>query len=224
MNVTLIRTSQHNETIKTFYFKPDQPLRYIAGQFVELTITHSQPDTRGEKRWFTLSSSPTEKLIAITTRIVPTSSTYKKALNKLPAGSVVHMSEAMGDFVLPKNTSIPLVFIAGGIGITPFRSMAKWLIDTNDQRKIQLLYSVRDTEDILFKMTFNQPNITLIPHIADELLTVDKIIDYTNGLAGKHFYIAGPEHMTESLVSQLIKRDVSKYHIVTDYFPGYVQI
>src|ERR1700693_2134326 len=94
---------RHDEAanITTFYFKPESPVRYTAGQYIELTIKHEHPDDRGQKHWFTLSSSPTENYLSITTKFAAEKgSTFKKALRALPPGTELHMSEPMGDFVL----------------------------------------------------------------------------------------------------------------------------
>ena len=111
------------ENIVTFFFKPEQSVQYTAGQFVELTIPHNNPDKRGIKRWLTLSSSPKQALLSITTKFASTSSSYKTALLKLEPGTELNMSSPIGDFVLPKLSQTPLIFVAGGIGITPFHSM-----------------------------------------------------------------------------------------------------
>lgn len=224
MKATLHKIETLTDTIKTFYFKSDHNPRFVAGQFIELIVPHNNPDSRGDSRWFTLSSSPTEELLAITTRIVEKSSSYKKALNKLAIGSKIHMSKPLGDFVLPKNTAVDLLFVAGGIGITPFRSMVKWMVDTNSLRNIQLIISVRRDEDILFKDVFTHPNVAIIPHVAKSLLDAQTITTLVQGLTRKQVYIAGPEKMTEDLVSQFTQLKIPKHQFVTDYFPGYSEL
>ncbi len=116
--------------IRTFYFRPEKPAHYTAGQYTELALPHPHPDKRGGRRWFTLSSSPTEDLLSITTKYAgdDDTSSFKRTLFKLKPGSEVHMADPMGDFVLPKLIQTPLVFVAGGIGITPFHSMLEWLV------------------------------------------------------------------------------------------------
>src|SRR6185369_15796787 len=103
----------------SFWFRPERPVDYIAGQFTEIYLPHSGADSRGERRWFTLSSSPTDALVSITTQFIPTEgSTFKKELFGLRPGAALKLADPMGDFVLPKDPSIPLLFIAGGLGIT----------------------------------------------------------------------------------------------------------
>src|SRR5882724_8480449 len=128
MKVALDHVEDIAEHIKTFWFTPEQPTRYVAGQYTELYLPHDNPDNRGEKHWFTLSSSPTNSLVSITSKFSPNNgSTFKRTLLQLPLGTQVTMAAPMGDFVLPKDKSIPLVFVAGGIGVTPMHSIVSWL-------------------------------------------------------------------------------------------------
>ena len=157
MNVTFDHVSTDAPQILTFYFKTEQPLRYTAGQFIELTIPHDKPDSRGIKRWFTLSSSPTQSLVAITTKFaVENGSSYKLALHNLKPGTQLTVSDPMGDFVLPKLIQTPLVFVAGGIGITPFVSMLQWLIDTGETRPIKMMLGVRTENEIVFEDLYDK--------------------------------------------------------------------
>lgn len=222
MKLTLSRIFNQTPQIVTYSFTPERPLRYIAGQFIELTIHHNDPDSRGIRRWFTLSSSPTEKYLSITTKHdVSAQSTFKKNLHLLKVGDIVECSEAMGDFVLPKAEDIPLLLIAGGIGITPYRSMIKWLIDSGQSRIIQLVYSAHQSSDLLFKDILNQPFIQFVPYTATEKLTAEIISELCDGIENKQLYIAGPEPMAERLSKDFIVLGTKRHQIVTDYFPGY---
>src|SRR5579864_7110707 len=143
MKATLVRTHKEAANISTYWWRTEKAVDYIAGQYIEMTLPHSQPDERGTKHWFTLSSSPTDApLVSNTTKFAEKSSTFKLALRRLKPGDSVTISEPMGDFVLPKDASIPLVFVAGGIGITPFHSIIKWLHDTKQSRNLTFIYSV----------------------------------------------------------------------------------
>ncbi len=222
MKITLSRVFNQTPQIVTYSFIPERPLRYIAGQFVELTLHHNDPDSRGIRRWFTLSSSPTEKYLSITTKHdASAQSSYKKNLQLLKIGDSVECSEAMGDFVLPKAEDIPLLLIAGGIGITPYRSMIKWLVDSGQSRIIQVVYSAHLSSDLLFKDILNQPFIQFIPCTAKEKLTAESISELCGGIENKQIYIAGPEPMAESLSKDFKQMGTKRHQIVTDYFPGY---
>lgn len=222
MNVTLHHVQDEAPTIRTFFFKPERPLRYVAGQFIELTVPHDNPDNRGTKHWFTLSSAPGHELVSVTTKHADKPSTFKQTLWNLEPGEVVDMSEPMGDFVLPKDTSQPLVWVAGGIGITPFHSITQWLVDTNQERSIQFLYSVHTADELVFEKIFTQSFIDMQKLVAEPNLTAGKVNEKVGGIKGKQIFISGPEPMTEAIVEQF-KKDfgMTQDQLITDYFPGY---
>lgn len=222
MQVTFDHVQQEAKNIATFYFKPERPLRYVAGQFIELTLPHDNPDDRGVKRWFTLSSAPGRELVSITTKHANTSSTFKQHLWKLRPGDTVDMSEPMGDFVLPVNKTTPLVFVAGGIGITPFRAIVQWLADVEQSRPIQLLYRVHNRDELVFSDEFTTGFITKHELTGGPKLTAAGIVELAGGIDGKQVFISGPEPMTEAIVAQF-KQDfgLDQSQLVTDYFPGY---
>lgn len=219
------------DTISTFWFEPSTPLRYTAGQFTELTLPHNSPDDRGMKRWFTLSSSPTDELVSITTKYAnDASSTFKKALFALEPGTEVDLAEAMGDFVLPKLTQTPLIFIAGGIGITPFHSMFQWLIDTGEQRDIRFIYAVNSEDDIIWQDVFEKAGVHATIAVSNPSeawgglrgrLDADTILGIEKPTDDSLIYISGPEPMVEALEAELKKHGVDKRQLVGDFFPGY---
>ena len=217
--------------IETFYFKPERPLSYTAGQFVELTIAHDNPDSRGAKRWFTLSSSPAKDLLAFTTRFaVERGSSYKNALRALKAGDAVTISDPMGDFVLPKLIQTPLVFIAGGIGVTPFVSMLQWLAETGESRPIKMMVGVNNESEIVFQDIYDDAHqhVTVVvdkpsPSWGGERgrVTAELVLGVEEPNDDTLIYISGPEQMVEKLTIDLRAKGVDKHRIVGDYFPGY---
>jgi ferredoxin-NADP reductase len=227
----------HNETntVRTFWFRPEKPLRYTAGQFIELTLKHEDADDRGEKRWFTLSSAPGHELVSITTRYAGDehTSSFKKALFHLEPGATLQMSEPMGDFVLPKDASTPLIFVAGGIGLTPFHSMFLHLAEQPRRRDIKFLYSVRNEEDILFQDAFEAAGIhaTIIVENPSGAwggerghITPEQILGLTTPSSESLIYLSGPEPMIEALAHGLHLAGIPKRRLVTGYFPGYTKI
>jgi ferredoxin-NADP reductase len=217
--------------ITTFYFRPESPVRYTAGQFIELTVEHPNPDNRGQKHWFTLSSSPTDDLVSITTKFAADkSSTFKKALHRLSPGKVVTMSDPMGDFVLPKLVQTPLVFVAGGIGITPFHSILSWLAATSEERPITMLYGVHSEDEIIFQETLDKArqHATIIvsePSAAwggeRGTLTSELIMGLGEPTPESLVYVSGPEPMTESLSKGLVRAGLQQHQLVLDFFPNY---
>ena len=207
------------KNIKSFYFKPTSHMKHIGGQFIELYIPHRYPDERGIKHWFTLSSSPTEDFWAITTKLNPErSSTFKTALQNVQAGTELKMAAPMGDFVLPKDPAIPLLFVAGGIGCTPYRSMVKYLQDTHEKRDITLLYAANSIEEIAFRDIFETLDRNFIPLVGTRL-TSAKIQEYAS--PQHYIYLSGPEPMIEMLDNELKEAGVDPDHLRTDFFPNY---
>lgn len=234
MQVTLDHTRDEAANIKTFYFKPEKPVHYTAGQFIELFIPHKHPDKRGIKRWFTLSSSPTDELLSITTKFAgDKSSSFKKALFGLKPGTELRMVEPMGDFVLPKLIQTPLVFVAGGIGITPFHSMLAWLAATNEQRPIKLLYGVHSEDEIVFQETFDKAGVHATIIVSDPSpawggergnISAELILGLEKPSEDTLVYVSGPEPMVEALEKDLKKAGLRKDQFVGDFFPGYAGV
>lgn len=228
MKAVLEYIEPHESTIYTFWFRPEKPVSNVPGQFTELYLPHRDPDSRGDKRWFTIYSSPSEDLMAITTKLTPGCSSFKKTLQSIRPGTELHFAEPMGDFILPVDKTIPLVFVAGGIGVTPFRSIVRWLHDKNETRNIQLLYAARDESELIERQLFNGVQTQYIlsqpPPTWSGLsgqLTADKIQELTAINPETHVYLSGPEKMVEGITKDLIAQDLPKHQVITDYFPGY---
>lgn len=234
MKVIFDHSEAEASNIRTFYFKPDRVVHYTAGQYIELTVPHKHPDERGTKHWFTLSSSPADGLLTITTKYASNkSSSFKKALFKLPVGTRLNMSQPMGDFVLPKLIQTPLVFVAGGIGITPFHSMLDWLADTHETRPIKLLYGVRTEDEIIFQDTFNKAGVqpTIVVSESSSAwggergsLSAELILGLEKPSEDSLVYVSGPEPMVESLEKDLKKAGLKSSQLVLDFFPNYTSI
>lgn len=225
-------TKDEATNIRTFYFKTERPVEHTAGQYAQWTLKHPHVDDRGIKRWFTISSSPTEALVTITTRFnTERSSSFKKALFKLQPGDEIQMSDPMGDFVLPKLIQTPLVCVAGGIGITPFHSILEWLATTSEQRPIKLIYGVNQEDDIIFQETFDKAGIhaTIVVSEPSEAwggergrLSAELILGLEKPDEDTLVYVSGPEPMVQALEKDLKKAGVPKQQIVTDEFPNYL--
>ncbi len=207
----------------SFYFTPEKPVSFVAGQFIELFLT-DHAHNHAQKRWFTLSSSPSENRLAITTRINPsTTSDYKRALFHLSPQVKLKMANPMGDFVLPVDSAIPLIFIAGGIGCTPFRSIIKELGDKREKRNIRLLHAVRHKEEAAFQDVFGVlgDNYIVLETAKSGPLSTKDILSFSSHNPSCYYYVSGPEPMVEALYSELQKQGVQKNRILGDYFPGY---
>ncbi len=224
------RTSLSN-TIVSFGFTPNQPFTFTAGQFIELTLPGHVEAGHPAHRWFTISSSPHESEISITTRVGDAAHTpFKRALDQLALGAEVSISEPMGDFVLPMLLQTPIVMVAGGIGITPFHSMLNWMSHTKEDRPVKLLYSVRTEDDIIFQDSFERSHThatIVVEHPAAAWggergrLTAEMIIGIEKPTDESLFYLSGPEPFVQSLQADLRQHGVSNQQIVVDEFQGY---
>lgn len=234
MKLEFIKHEDIAKNIKSFWFKPLNSASYIAGQYTQLYLPHDNADNRGQKRWFTISSAPSEDLLSITTKIDPLKpSSFKQTLLSLKQGTVISADEPMGDFVLPKDKSMPLIFVAGGIGITPYHSMVKWLQMQHEKRNIHLIYSVNDPEEFayisLFKKSARLTTLVSQPpprwtgqtgHLSAKLILKLCPQAAKNSLV----FLSGPEPMVETIYKDLQKLGVDQSRLVADYFPGYLAV
>jgi ferredoxin-NADP reductase len=216
-----------------FIFTPNQRMSYRPGQYMEWTLGHLYPDNRGVRRYFTLASSPTERELRMGIKFYPSPSSFKRQLLEMKSGDTIIASQLAGDFVLPKDKKKKLVFIAGGIGITPFRSMIKYLVDTKEKRDIVLFYSNKNATDIVYEEVFNKAReelgIKTLYAITDpkssgysgpvnSQMITSEVPDYKE----RYFYISGPHSMIVGFQKTLKNLGVKKSHIKTDFFPGFV--
>ena len=209
----------------SFIFKPEEPVIWQAGQYALYRIPHDNPDSRGEIRIFTISSPPFQKKLMLTTHyLFEESSSFKKALFAKKVGDEMELVKIDGKFTINKDTQ-KLVFIAGGIGITPFHSILLELEKKKVQKDIILIYSNKDEEHIVFKDTldnlarvYNRLNIKYIfsPQRADENLIKETVPDIKEHL----FYISGPMRLVKAVEESLYQLEVDKANIKKDYFPG----
>ncbi|HEX5797322.1 MAG TPA: FAD-dependent oxidoreductase [Candidatus Saccharimonadales bacterium] len=220
MKLKFVKKQPEAKNIVSFWFKPEKPVHRIAGQYTQLDIPHPDPDQRRTKRWFTVSSSPTENLWSVTTKLDPDrKSTFKTALNRLEAGEIISAQLPMGDFVLPKDASLPIIFVAGGIGITPYRSILKYLSDTNQKRDITLIYAVNEPDEIAFRQLIGQTDINFKEHIGS--LSAEKILNHTGDITNHIVYLSGPEKMVEALWKDLLAKGINNLQLRTDFFHNY---
>lgn len=223
----LIKKEQLTGDTYAFYFGRPRNFEFIPGQYVKMVLSIENPDDRGTSRFFSLSSSPTEKdHLMITTRILQSS--FKKTLGNLPVGAEVQMRGPHGMFVLvlDEQDTRRKVYLAGGIGITPARSMLVYLRDKNLNIPLTLIASFSNRDEIIFQNELNSISNELRKIIyvvtsregrIDEEKIRKNISDFLNSL----FYISGPAGFVEAMAKLVKSIGVPEENIKTEDFPGY---
>lgn len=224
MELKLTEKEHLVDNIWAFRFEPTTPLTWIAGQFIRVELAHHNPDAEGTKRFFTVSSAPHEDIVQITTRV--TQSTFKQALAALPIGDRLPLLEKPdGDFVW-EDSNKPLVFVAGGIGVTPFRSILRQRAHDHLPLNVTLIYGNR-TDAIVFKDEFDKYAHTdphfKVEYVTGEPLTAAKLNELVSNLNASLVYVSGPEPMVEALGDQLRAARLPEAQLKQDFFPNYTQ-
>jgi ferredoxin-NADP reductase len=189
-------------------------------------------DEKGARRHITVVTSPTEGVLGLATRI--RDSAFKKSLVEMPEGSAVDVEQPKGSFLLPDDTSKRYAFIAGGIGITPFRSMLRYIADKGLDYDITLVYSNRDAESTAFLDELEElesvvPRCRVIFTMTDDpnwdgdtrMLDADVLRDLLGDLESYHFMVAGPPQMAKSVEASLLEAGLSEDRVQSDSFSGY---
>lgn len=188
-------------------------------------------DKKGKNRSFSLASSPTEDFLMISTKA--TDSGFKRKLISLKKGSEINAAGPFGNFIFDEKNK-DVVMIAGGIGITPFRSMIKYVYDNNLKNKVTLIYSVRIPEDLIYAEEFddiNRENIKIIYTVtrpeesevkwSGNIGRINEKLIKENSRKRSVFYICGPPRMVDDTVLMLKEMEVSIKKIKAERFVGY---
>ena len=234
IKLEFVSSTEIAPSIYSIVFKPVHPIRFKAGQYVELTLPHEHSDDRGIRRTFSIASRPGDQYIKLGLVTSNPSSTFKTALLALSPGTIIRATEVGGSFVMPADINEPVVMIAGGIGITPFRSMIEDLIARQEKRRVILFYAARQESSLVYGGLLNearkQLGIMIVPIVTEPSGTWEgekgyldmKVIERYVGNVYEHtFYISGPNTMAMSFRDELRLVGVPSSRIKTDYFSGY---
>ena len=191
-------------------------------------------DERGLRRHISVVTSPTERgVLGLATRVRDTA--FKRTLAELPVGAEVDVEEPKGQFALPEETDRAYVFVAGGIGITVFRSMLRFIRDEGLPYRVTLIYSNRDRESTAFldeleELERELPGLRLVLTMTDdpdwdgETRRVDTafLADHLGeGLNDFTFMVAGPPGMAEGVQAVLADAGVAEENVIAQRFSGY---
>jgi len=204
------------------HFALKRPLSIQAGQWVELHLPHRLGDRRGQRRIFSIASAPSkalgsEPMLSIGTTLADPGSSFKHALAMAPMGSAARITTVGGDFLLPSDPAKPLLFVAGGIGITPFISQLEELVHTGNTRDIVLI-EVRSSrmahgwDELIHQASVN--------HIVVERAGLEATLDRDDlDIAKRACFVSGSPGFVKTVSGALRHHGVRRVH--TDSFIGY---
>lgn len=233
----------------SFYFdRSSLSTDFTAGQYIRMILPHENSDDRGDRRYFTIASSPLQKDIQMhTTKIIEKRSSLKNHLFQLQPGEIVNFFGPMGNFVLPETDERPVVFLAGGIGITPFHSMILYANAIKRQVPITLFVSFSTVEEVIFfeelqnvaaENSLLKPIYT-VTHLEDPeqslraeesqvswggetgRISSEMIKKYVSDIMKPVYYLSGPPAMVEAMKAIVSEMQIPPEQIKEEKFTGY---
>ena len=240
MKLKFIKKQKEAKDTATFFFEPEKKVMWLPGQYFYFTLPELKyPDSRGPTRHFTISASPTEgSTLRLTTRIRKDSG-YKNTLNEMAIGTFIEGEGPNGTYILDENEEGNHILLAGGIGITPFRSFIKYNIDKKlSETKIHLIYANSTPEEITFReeleswdKTYENIKIAFTisrPEDSKEKWTGltgridgDMISRLTPHLSSPTYWVCGPPAMVEATEKVLGSLKITSDRVRSEKFTGY---
>ncbi|RWZ46416.1 oxidoreductase [Labedella phragmitis] len=212
-------------------FDAAAPLRFRAGQYVELHVPHAKGDRKGFRRTFSIVSAPSDgREVRVAFRVPEPASSAKRALLELVAGDTVRVTLVAGDFTVPADAERKLAFVAAGIGITPFVSQIREARASGRPRDIVLVYAVSDPRDIIYAdelagvrvLVSSRVEPTDLPDgwswIGPERVDADVVRSVVPDLAERDLFVSGPPALVDDVRRRLRS---SARRVRTDAFAGY---
>lgn len=236
-SVKLLRREKVAEGTMAFYFEKPSSLVFKPGQYLDCTLTHPpETDSEGNIRSFSIASAPAEPDLMLATRLRDTA--FKRVLSTMPLGSELQIDGPMGSFTLHKNVSRPAVLLAGGIGITPFRSMIVHNSHNGLAPRIVLFYSNRRPEDATFLNELREMGsdnkmfraVCVMTEMEKSnrpwkgetgYLDKDMLARYVPDFSAPIYYIAGPPAMVAATTEILKKIGINEDDVRAEDFAGY---
>lgn len=223
MKLALISKSNLVDNIWSFVFEPEHTINYEAGQYIRVRLDHAGADDKGPKRFFTNAAAPHEGVVQITTRL--TGSTFKSALSRLNEGDdeLEMIQEHEGDFVW-QDSDRPTIYVAAGIGVTPYHSILKQRVHDGEAVPVTLLYNGRSPDlpwkDEFAEISTSNREFSVVYQI-DERITREKLRSRFPMLNESLVYLSGPEQMVEDVGEALREGGLPEDQLKQDWFPNY---
>jgi len=235
--LTLRRRETIAERTMAFHFEEPSGFVFKAGQTLDYTLVNPpETDAEGNTRTFSIASAPQDDDIVMATRLRDTA--FKRVLASMPIGTAVQAEGPMGSFTLHNNAAKPAVFLTGGIGITPFRSIIRDARARKLPHQLWLFYSNNRPEDAAFLDELRQlatamPTLRFVPTMTDmaksrrgwngETGVIDQKMlgKRLSDLHGPIYYSAGPPAMVAAMREMLLKAGVDEDDVRAEDFAGY---
>lgn len=241
MKLKLLEKRKEAKGTYSFIWKPEREVSYLPGQFFYFTLPKlNYPDPKGSTRHFTISSSPTEGENLVSTTRIRDESGFKKTLFELEIGTTIEGEGPNGTFILDENEEGSHVLLAGGIGITPFRSIIKYHFDKNLKIPLHLIYSNSIPEEIAFRKELEDISAKYDSFKLDMTITKpEESKEKWDGLKGRidenvlkssitnhesqapTFWVCGPPAFIDAMEDVLGKMNITSNRVRSEKFTGY---
>ncbi len=238
MNYTAKFIGREKQAADVMFFRIEKPegFRFLAGQYCLVSVPDMGfQDDRGLRRAFSISSSPLEKDLLFVTRL--SGSALKRTMAEMAPGTAVSLGQPLGTLTLPEDTANPLVFLAGGVGITPFRSMCRYATDAATGHPITLFYSGRTPGETPFldeltampKQNHRLRVVATMTQAGEDSkwsgltgrLSAEMIEGHCDAWESARYYMAGPPVMTDAMKKTLEQMRIPQERIKIELFAGY---
>ncbi|WP_374946661.1 FAD-dependent oxidoreductase [Agreia sp.] len=234
LSLSFERSTSLTPSTTEFVFSSSRPVSFRAGQYIELSIPHSGADSSGTRRVFSIASAPsTPHELRLGVRMGESASSFKRALGSLKPAQPVRANLVAGDFLLPRDSSRPVLLVAGGIGITPFISQLEHDAARGVTRDLVLIYAIRTHDEFAYRDVLERLEIRVVllaPHEPENLaggwsyagsgrLTRELIEQQVADVRERTAFVSGPPRLVSAVRAAL--RHLRVRRIVTDAFSGY---
>ena len=234
-----VKKEQLTHDCYTFFFQRNGTERpFVPGQYYEMKLPHNNMDERGDSRVFTISSSPTDtEFITITTRIIQSS--FKLCLASLKPAEIVQFDGPWDDLNFDEKDTTPHVFLAGGIGVTPYHSIVKYCMEKKIKTPMTLFVSWKNKEEMIFDEIFRNANrhidnFSYVPALTEEKgldinnwdgeigrIDENMIKKYVPSVLDAKYFFSGPPVFVSTLKQMVKGMGVPYDKIITEEFEGY---
>ncbi len=230
--ITLKDRKKENNNIKMWFDRKGSDFSFEPGQYAKITLLEPiYEDDEHNWRFFSIASSPSKDYLMFTTRALP--SAFNRNILEMPIGAKAEISDFGGNTVLHKDSSVPAVFLIGGIGITPVRCMVEYIVEEKLPYKAYLFYSNPDSASMAFFDEFERwaeqySGFKFIPTIDDKseknwkynfgYINKDLITKYINDISKPVYYIVGPRAMVDTMENILLELKVNPSNIKLERF------